>query len=264
VNARFLPGLVFVTCVLVGFGVGLEADGQSTDKTPWTTPDWQLPWGMTWPEVPVLPSGDDDAKDPATTDAEVSTDDSASTEVGSASTEVGPGGAAGPGDFPGLVNPPGPDSPDGVGPESAAGAKPSAEALSAQLTQLDELETQLRSMAEASQAARAAVEGALAGRAREAPLEPGTPEEIQASLVLLADMVKKMKPSKAAELLQQWSDKLAIGILRRLGSRRATPILSKMPVEVSGRLTSLIAAGIGALPPATAADAKAPPQGEEK
>ncbi len=62
---------------------------------------------------------------------------------------------------------------------------------------------------------------------------------------------------------QEWNDKLAIGILRRLGSRRATPILSKMPVSASGRLTSRIAAGVGALPPATAVGTDATPQGEE-
>ena len=260
-NARFLPGLVFVTCVLIGFGVGFEADGQDADESQWTTPDWSLPWGMTWPDPAVMP-----VSDTGQAGQQGDTSDSLDDTASALSDEVGPEPAAAESAiFPGLVNPPAPAaaSPEGVGaPASATGESTSPETLTAQLTQLEEVEAQLRKMSAANQAAKSAVTAALAGKARPEPGEPATPAQVAESLILLTDMVKKMKPKTAAELLQQWDDSLAIGILRRLGSRRATPIVSKMPLEVSGRLTSLIAAGVGALPPAIAEGAEAPPQGE--
>ena len=112
-----------------------------------------------------------------------------------------------------------------------------ATALNAQLAQLQILDEQLKAMSDASQNARQAMEAALNGQAPEPEVEEvqATPEQIEQSLVLLTDMVKKMKPAKAAEILAQWDESLAIGILRRLGSRRATPVLSKMPVTLSGQ-----------------------------
>ncbi len=272
-NARFLPAVVFVSCVMIGFGVGLEADGQSTDESAWATPGWELPWGMSWPASVSL-EATSSAEDVQISDAASIAADSEgqNDEVGpTESTEnPTPGSEREPGIFPGLVYPP----PAGSTPESEPGtegtappaaASATAATLNAQLAQLETLDDQIRSMREASQTARTAMEAALAGvpPEPEEPVEPATPAQIENSLVLLTDMVKKMKPSKAAALLQEWNDRLAIGILRRLGSRKATPILSKMPVDVSGRLTSQIAAGVGALPQATAASTDAPPQGEK-
>lgn len=261
---RLLPAAVFLTCVLIGFGVGFEADGQSTSKAPWASPDWQLPWGMTWP-APAPPEavGEGESADDVTGTDSLGDDEDAPTDAVERAASTGPEPSGDPGIFPGLVNPPPPSS----SPEAAAPAEeggPSASALTAQLTQLEALEEQLRTMTEASQAARVAMESALAGIPvePEEPVEPATPAQIDESLLLLTDLVKKMKPSKAAELLQQWDDTLAIGILRRLGSRRAAPILSKMPVVVGGRLTSKIAAGVGALPQVTAEGAEAPSQGD--
>jgi flagellar motility protein MotE (MotC chaperone) len=75
-----------------------------------------------------------------------------------------------------------------------------------------------------------------------------SPEQVEASAALLVDVLKKMKPALAAQMMAEWDDLLTIGLLRRLGSRRAAPILSKMPVDMSGRLTRRIAAGEGAMP----------------
>jgi len=262
---RHLPAAVFLICVFFGFSVGLEADGQSTDGVDWTSPDWELPWGLSWPDPASSALAGEG--EPALADASSGADgaraaeDAAADVVASAGPEP-PESPAGPGIFPGLVHP------SEVSPAPAAAAtapEPSEDgggsAIAAQLAQLEVLEAQLRTMTEASQAAREAMEAALAGVAAE-PQEPVTEAQISQSLALLTDMVKKMKPSKAAELLQQWDDRLAIGIVRRLGSRRATPILSKMPAVESGRLTSKIAAGVGALPAMTAEGAKSPPQGE--
>jgi hypothetical protein len=261
---RLLPAAVFLACVVFGFGVGFEADGQSTDKPGWALPDWELPWGMSWPEPgdPALSGeGESTLADGASgTDTPTDPDD-ASADATEHAGATGPEPSIGPGVFPGLVNPP-PPSTTSDAPVEGDGAV--ASSLTAQLAQLRVLEEQLRTMTEVSRAARATMEAALAGTPvqPEEPVEPATPEQIEASLELLMDMVKKMKPSKAAELLQEWDDKLAIGIFRRLGSRRATPILSKMPAAVGGRLTSKIAAGLGALPQVTADGAEASPQGE--
>ncbi|MGB0588322.1 MAG: MotE family protein [Myxococcota bacterium] len=285
--SRYLPAVVFVTCVLIGFGVGLEADGQSRTTPDWTTPGWSLPWGMSWPEPPPVveaesASGDIVADEDGVVADVLSSDPSTGVDVGpsaTATSEAAPGSSSGPGVFPGLVNPPaGPESPAAEGDsEAAAGSEaavdPEAGAdapavggkeLTAQLAQLQILEEQLKVMSTASQTARQAMEAALQG-AEPAPAEEevqASPEQIEASLVLLTDMVKKMKPAKAAELLAQWEEALAIGILRRLGSRRATPILSKMPIALSGRLTSRIAVGVGALLPVSAEGAQTSPQGE--
>jgi len=289
-SSRHLPVVVFVTCVLIGFGVGLEADGQSRKTVDWTTPDWELPWGMTWPEPPPVevgaaPTGDvTSADDASVADAELF-DIFPSADVGpsaQSASAVAPNPVAEPGVFPGLVNPPAPTPEATEVPEAAASERPEAseesatasegdtdgaseaKGLTAQLAQLQVLEEQLRVMSAASQTARQAMEAALEN-APPAPVEEevnASPEQVEASLVLLTDMVKKMKPSKAAELLAQWDEALAIGILRRLGSRRATPVLSKMPITLSGRLTSRIAAGVGALLPASAEGAEVPPQGE--
>lgn len=286
-SSRYLPAVVFVTCVLIGFGVGLEAEGQSRKTADWTTPGWVLPWGMTWPEPPPVEveaalAGDvAGADDAGVTDAEL-LDIFPSMEVGPSAqggSAVAPSPAGEPGVFPGLVNPPAPspEAAEAQAPEaSEATEEPArvtdevtdgasdAEGLTAQLAQLQVLEEQLRVMSAASQTAREAMEAAL-NNAPPAPVEEevnASPEQVEASLVLLTDIVKKMKPSKAAQLLAEWDEALAIGILRRLGSRRATPVLSKMPITLSGRLTSRIAAGVGALLPASAEGAEAPPQGE--
>lgn len=273
-NSRYLPIAVFVICVLVGFGLGLEAEGQSKTSSDWTAPEWELPWGMTWPALPPEP-----VEAPTTGDAvigtkgeEVSSDDEG--DLGPSVSEddsASAGSAPEPGIFPGLVNPPeeagsdevsAPEAAQEGAPAGAAGT-PEVATLNAQLAQLQALDEQLKAMSEANQSARAAVEAAISGQKPE-PEEPevqATPEQIEQSLVLLTDMVKKMKPAKAAEILAQWDEALAIGILRRLGSRRATPVLSKMPVTLSGRLTSRIAAGVAALPSLSAEDAAASPQG---
>ena len=277
--SRYLPAVVFVTCVLIGFGVGLEADGQSRTTPDWTTPGWSLPWGMSWPEPPPVVVAESTSGDVVVDEDGAATDVLASetptgVDVGPSATATS-GAASGPGVFPGLVNPPAaPESPTAeaeADPEAAADPEAGADApavggkeLTAQLAQLQILEEQLKVMSTASQTARQAMEAALQG-SEPAPVEEevqASPEQIEASLVLLTDMVKKMKPAKAAELLAQWDEALAIGILRRLGSRRATPILSKMPIALSGRLTSRIAVGVGALLPVSAEGAEASPQGE--
>jgi hypothetical protein len=282
-TSRYLPAVVFMTCVLIGFGVGLEADGQSRTAADWTSPEWVLPWGMSWPDPTPLATADVTSGDVVSDEDSVSaiaaaSETSTGADVGpsAATAKTGlPGSAAGPGVFPGLVNPTKPPTStsaivEGVEGASAPddGGEPSSatEGLTAQLAQLQVLEEQLRVMSASSQTARAAMEAALQG-ATPKPVEEAvqaSPEQIETSLVLLTDMVKKMKPSKASQLLEQWDEALAIGILRRLGSRRATPILSKMPITLSGRLTSRIAAGVGALLPASAEGAEASPQGEVK
>ena len=279
-NHRLLPGVVFLVCVVAGFGVGFEADGQSTDDAVWTQPEWELPWGMVWPD-PEEPSVEAESDSTAQAASDVVDDES-----GSASdTVVVEGPSADPGIFPALVTPKDEPEPEaapaasevaGGTPDDAAGAEAPgvgagepgeaavAGTINAQLTQIEALEQQLQTLSEATKAARATMEAALAGipNEPEEPEEPATPEQVELSMVLLTDMVKKMKPSKAASLLAEWDDTLAIGILRRLGSRRATPILSKMPVTLSGRLTSKIAAGVGAVLPVTATATEEPSQGE--
>ena len=283
-NSRYLPAVVFVLCVLAGFGVGLEAEGQSRTNIDWTTPEWQLPWGMSWPE-PAPEPVEAVVTDALNLDEDAQSGDAPAQEGGNlgdvgpsaeAPSAALPGSAVAPGIFPGLVNPPKTDeaevNPEVVEAQEGQGSAPTsaevtpaneATALNAQLAQLQILDEQLKAMSDASQNARQAMEAALNGRAPEPEVEEvqATPEQIEQSLVLLTDMVKKMKPAKAAEILAQWDESLAIGILRRLGSRRATPVLSKMPVTLSGRLTSRIAMGVGALPPVSAEGAEASPQG---
>lgn len=72
---------------------------------------------------------------------------------------------------------------------------------------------------------------------------PPTPEEIEANTVKVSTIVKKMKPTLAADMLQRWDDDLIIEVIQRLSARVTSPILSAMPPEVSGRITQRMATG---------------------
>jgi flagellar motility protein MotE (MotC chaperone) len=74
-------------------------------------------------------------------------------------------------------------------------------------------------------------------------LLPPTPEELEANAKSVAEIVKKMKPNKAAQMLQRWDEPLIIDVLKRLSARASSPILGKMPAEVSGRITSRMLTG---------------------
>jgi flagellar motility protein MotE (MotC chaperone) len=74
-------------------------------------------------------------------------------------------------------------------------------------------------------------------------LMPPTPEELEANAKSVAEIVKKMKPNKAAQMLQRWDEPLIIDVLKRLSARASSPILGKMPAEVSGRITSRMLTG---------------------
>lgn len=72
---------------------------------------------------------------------------------------------------------------------------------------------------------------------------PPTPEELEANAKIVAELVKKMKPTTAAQMLQRWDEPLIIDVLKRLSARSASPILGKMPAEISGRITSRMLTG---------------------
>ena len=74
-------------------------------------------------------------------------------------------------------------------------------------------------------------------------LLPPTPEELEANATAVADIVKKMKPNQAADMLQRWDEPLIIDVLKRLSARTSSPILGKMPADVSGRITSRMLTG---------------------
>ena len=224
---RYLPILTFILVAAVGFGLDQDADGQSVTpqvKTvTWTPPDYDLPWGMTWPPEQEVP---------------VSSVTSPSVSAGSSprSTERD--------DVPG--NPPSSPATEPLGPVP--------EEIEKRLTQLEAIEARIRRLHDDSMAARRYAEQACGGpvvvgaEGTEVVIATPKPEDVERSAALLVDVLKKMKPALAAQMMAEWDDLLTIGLLRRLGSRRAAPILSKMPVDMSGRLTRRIAAGEGALP----------------
>ncbi len=72
---------------------------------------------------------------------------------------------------------------------------------------------------------------------------PPTPEELEENAKMVAALVKKMKPSAASEMLQRWDEPLIIDVLKRLSARVASPILGKMPADISGRITSRMLTG---------------------
>ena len=72
---------------------------------------------------------------------------------------------------------------------------------------------------------------------------PPTPEELEQNAKIVAELVKKMKPTTAAQMLQRWDEPLIIDVLKRLSARVASPILGKMPAEISGRITSRMLTG---------------------
>jgi len=72
---------------------------------------------------------------------------------------------------------------------------------------------------------------------------PPSPEEIEENRKHVVTIVKKMKPTQAAQLLLQWDDELAIEVLKKLSARTASPILAAMPVEDSGRITRRMVTG---------------------
>jgi len=74
-------------------------------------------------------------------------------------------------------------------------------------------------------------------------IAPPTPEEVEESRTHVVTIVKKMKPSQAAQLLLQWDDELAIEVLKKLSARTASPILAAMPVVESGRITRRMVTG---------------------
>ena len=72
---------------------------------------------------------------------------------------------------------------------------------------------------------------------------PPTPEELEENAKIVAALVKKMKPTTASEMLQRWDEPLIIDVLKRLSARVASPILGKMPADISGRITSRMLTG---------------------
>jgi len=72
---------------------------------------------------------------------------------------------------------------------------------------------------------------------------PPSPEEVEQNRNHVVTIVKKMKPSQAAQLLLQWDDELAIDVLKKLSARTASPILAAMPVDASGRITRRMVTG---------------------
>lgn len=72
---------------------------------------------------------------------------------------------------------------------------------------------------------------------------PPTPEELEENAKIVAALVKKMKPTTASAMLQRWDEPLIIDVLKRLSARVASPILGKMPADISGRITSRMLTG---------------------
>ncbi|MEE2779711.1 MAG: hypothetical protein VYE15_04245 [Myxococcota bacterium] len=72
---------------------------------------------------------------------------------------------------------------------------------------------------------------------------PPSPEEIEQNREHVVTILKKMKPSQAAQLLLQWDDEMAIEVLKKLSARTASPILAAMPVDASGRITRRMVTG---------------------
>ena len=224
---RYLPLLTFILVAAVGFGLEQDADGQSVTPqvttVTWTPPDYDLPWGMTWPpeqEVPV--SSATSPRAPLGSGLRSSERDDV---LGRASMN-----------------------------SSAEPLGPVPDEIEKRLTQLEAIEARIRRLHDDSMAARRYAEQACGGpvvvgaEGTEVVIATPKPEDVERSAALLVDVLKKMKPALAAQMMAEWDDLLTIGLLRRLGSRRAAPILSKMPVDMSGRLTRRIAAGEGALP----------------
>ena len=125
------------------------------------------------------------------------------------------------------------------------------QALLGEMQRLDDLQKKIESRwSEASEARRFA-ETACGGPVITAGPATGalplTADEREVNLNRVAEILKKMKASKAAEVAQEWDDVLAIDVLGRLSARVVTPILSAMPAEVSGRLTRRMISGPAAV-----------------
>ena len=121
------------------------------------------------------------------------------------------------------------------------------QALLGEMQRLDDLQKKIESRwaeaAEARRFAETACGGPVITAGPATGALPLTADEREVNIGRVADIVKKMKPSKAAEVVMEWDDVLAIDVLGRLSARVVTPILSAMPVDVSGRLTRRMISG---------------------
>lgn len=70
---------------------------------------------------------------------------------------------------------------------------------------------------------------------------PANRDEANAQLALVAEIIKKMKPQAAAELMQTWRDALQVDILGRLQPRVSSAILNVYDPTIGGRVTGQLA-----------------------
>lgn len=56
-------------------------------------------------------------------------------------------------------------------------------------------------------------------------------------------VIKKMKPTRAAEVIQSWDDFLTVAVMQRLSARSSAPILASAPPKYSARITRRMASG---------------------
>ena len=71
------------------------------------------------------------------------------------------------------------------------------------------------------------------------------PQKIEEKRDRVASIVKKMKPKKAAKMVTEWDDIVAIEIMWRLPARISSAVLAAMKPKDSGRLTRRMATGWG-------------------
>ena len=110
-------------------------------------------------------------------------------------------------------------------------------------TERKQVQTEMAEAVKAKEDAEKICRGQSKGGASRA-LQPPEAHEERRSRV--ADILKKMKPKKGADMVAKWSDIVAIDIMWRLPARISAAVLAAMPAEVSARITRKMATGWGA------------------
>lgn len=234
--------------------VGAVVDGATPPVARlWGPPEGDLPWGLQWPDEATIATLLAAPDQPAAPDKPAAPDPpaAAGAAVGIATdSDV----VALPGIAPASIRPLEGGAEDGI--ETGIGERIANltrldAKLEARLEELERVEKRIQAMYAESVQARRFAEEACGGPVVTAKTVVGvvepTAEERDARLAMVTDIVKKMKPDTAAKVMAEWDEALAIRVLARLGARRSSPVLSKMPVEVAGKLTRRMIAGEGAV-----------------
>ena len=110
-------------------------------------------------------------------------------------------------------------------------------------TERKQVQAEMAEAVKAKEDAEKICRGQAKGGASRA-LQPPEAHEERRSRV--ADILKKMKPKKGADMVGKWSDIVAIDIMWRLPARISAAVLAAMPAGDSARITRKMATGWGA------------------